>query len=143
MRRIFCDSTFLVAFRHVRDDYHQRARQVVDSEVLKFHPLISFVITDYIFDETVTVLKKKAGNTIAIEMAKYLNGSDFKLEYVKEELFNEAFTVFTRYKDKKWSFTDCTSYVWIRQFKPDGFLATDEDFNQFGLAVPNLMMEAS
>ena len=139
--RIFCDSSFLVAFRHSGDPYHLQAKQIVTERLAELQPCW-LVITDYVFDETVSVLKSRASGSTAIETARRLLSREFDLQFVDEKLFNEAVDVFTRYGDKEWSFTDCTSYAWIKRFKPDYVLATDEDFEQFGLAPRNLMREA-
>ena len=143
MKRIFCDTSFLFALRNVRDEHHEQARRVLEERLVEIYPAVHFVITDYIFDETVTILSRKAGKTVALETVRYLYGPDFKLEFIGEKLFMEALTVFTQYQDKRWSFTDCTSYVWIKHSSPDYVLATDQNFSEFGLPAPNLMKEVS
>lgn len=134
MTRLFIDSSFFIALRHAGDGArHVRAQQIMRERLAELYPF-ALVTTDYLFDETVTFLRKHASAAIAIEEAQRLHGGEVHLEFVGQTLFEEALDVFTRYRDKQWSFTDCTSYVWIKRFKPDYVLSFDENFDQFGLS---------
>lgn len=139
MKRIFCDTSFLFALRNREDPLHGRARQVLQERILEFYPSVSFVITDYIFDEAVTLMMKRESKAMAIETARFLSGPDFRLAFIGERLFQKAVEIFAQYGDKRWSFTDCTSFVWLEEAQPDFFLAADVNFKQFGLPMPNLM----
>jgi predicted nucleic acid-binding protein len=44
---------------------------------------------------------------------------------------DEAFTIFKRYTDKDFSFTDCTSFALMRSLKLQKAFAFDKHFEQF------------
>ncbi|MBI4313926.1 MAG: type II toxin-antitoxin system VapC family toxin [Candidatus Omnitrophica bacterium] len=138
MKRVFVDTSFLFAYHYDKDPYHVAARNVVNEKVKAMQPL-QWVVTDYIFDELMTVIQKFMSKESALEVGKRLfQDRAFDFKYLTSKDFEEAWAIFQRYQDKQWSFTDCTSYVWIRDNQPDYYLATDDDFNQFGISL-NLM----
>ena len=140
MNRIFVDTSFLVAYHHIRDPFHQKAQQLMKEGLVGLMPL-RFIITDYIFDEMVTVVQKILTKSRACQVGdSLLQNQDFELARLSSVDFNEAWQIFCGFKDKVWSFTDCTSYIWMQRNQPHYCLATDADFNQFGL-VRNLIRE--
>jgi hypothetical protein len=44
-----------------------------------------------------------------------------------------AWAIFTRYRDKAFSYTDCTSFALIGRLKLSTALAIDSDFRAYGL----------
>ena len=46
--------------------------------------------------------------------------------------FRNAGDLLLRYRDKGWSFTDCTSYVVMERLGIETALAFDDHFRQFG-----------
>ena len=44
-----------------------------------------------------------------------------------------AWSIFMRYQDKSFSFTDCTSFALVRRLGIETCLAIDSDFRAFGL----------
>lgn len=135
---IFFDSTFLIALHHEKDDYHERAKQVMEYVLAEHFPFCR-VLTDYVFDETVTRIKDYGRNIHqAILAAKqFRDEREYHLEWVTREEFNETFKLFLSREDKRWSFTDCTSYVWMREHGIQYAVSMDSDFDQFGI-VKNL-----
>lgn len=50
-----------------------------------------------------------------------------------------AWSIFERYRDKTFSFTDCTSFALMERLRLDTALALDSDFRSYGLrALPEL-----
>ena len=41
--------------------------------------------------------------------------------------------IFTRYRDKSFSFTDCTSFALVKRSGIDNAVAIDDDFRAFGI----------
>lgn len=54
------------------------------------------------------------------------------LELVSLEDIENAWNVFKRFRDKGWSFTDCTSYIVMKKLSVTKAFAFDEHFSQFG-----------
>lgn len=138
MKRLFVDSSFLVAYHHVGDPFYEKARRFMNEEVNQYRPF-RFVITDYIFDEFVTTVLRYVHKNQASKVGQsLLEDKNFGFEWITKSEFDEAWDVFVKFRDKDWSFTDCTSYAWMKRNRPDFCLATDKDFNEFGL-VQNLV----
>ena len=58
-----------------------------------------------------------------------------KMIKVTEEIENNAWGIFCRYKDKELSFTDCTSFAIMEKFGIKNAFAFDEDFDKMEYMV--------
>lgn len=92
--------------------------------------------TDYIVDETATLLKARG--------LGHLNGAFFRmidtaealtLCFIDAELFRESRLYFERYSDHAYSFTDCTSFVLMRETGINRALTKDQHFTEAGFKV--------
>lgn len=91
------------------------------------------VITDYVFDELMTLLKARGEGHRAYAIGRgFLDGEIAIIERVSTHDFMAAWAVFDRYRDKDWSFTDCVSRVVIERLGITRAFAFDEHFRQFG-----------
>lgn len=54
--------------------------------------------------------------------------------WVEPVIFHEAADMMKIHADKKWSFTDCTSFTIMRQLKIHDAFCFDDDFTQAGFA---------
>ncbi len=91
-----------------------------------------FLTTDYIVDETLTLLKSRGERTRADELGTDLfSGTWVELHYLLPEEIQHAWDVFRRFRDKAWSFTDCTSKVVIEKLHLTTAFAFDHHFHQF------------
>jgi predicted nucleic acid-binding protein len=96
-------------------------------------PLIT---TDYIADETLTLLRSRGENARALHVgAELFTGSRCQLHYLTPAEIDEAWAVFSKYRDKEWSFTDCTSKVVIEKFSIAAAFSFDRHFTQFGTTM--------
>lgn len=97
------------------------------------------LLTDYVLDETLTLLRSRAQNQHAIEFGREILETD-KVELVLLSLedIESAWEVFQKYADKEWSFTDCTSKVVMERLQISKAFAFDHHFHQFGsiMVVP-------
>jgi len=95
------------------------------------HPYIS----DYIFDEAITLTRKRTGSfTAAKRLNDRLRGRGgypraFEMCHVSPTVFSNAVTVFERYDDQALSFTDATSVALLDQRDIDRILSFDDDFD--------------
>lgn len=73
---------------------------------------------------------------VAVEFGKTLRASEI-IRYVRitKELEDKAWEIAVKYKDKSFSFTDCTSFVVMESLSIREAFAFDEHFGQFGLQV--------
>lgn len=92
-------------------------------------------VSDYIFDEAVTLTQTRAG---AFQPAKQLGdrlrgiGSCppvYELLWVSAAVFSDSVEVFERYDDQELSFTDATTVALAERHDVDSVLSFDDDFD--------------
>ncbi len=89
--------------------------------------------SNYIFDETLTLLKTKLGPTIAVQFGEKLwNQEVATLIRISEKDEDMAWKLFLKYEDKGFSFTDCTSFALMERLKINMVFAFDDHFAQYG-----------
>jgi uncharacterized protein len=77
-------------------------------------PLIT---TNYIVDETLTLLKARGQTSRAIAIGEqFFRGTLATISYLTEADILLSWQTFCQFYDKAWSFTDCTSKVFIDNF---------------------------
>ena len=93
------------------------------------------VTTNFILDETVTLMRFRLGFDTARRFGEQiLGGNAARLAAVTRRGENRAWEVFTRYRDKSFSYTDCTTFAAMQRLRIDTAVAIDDDFRSFGLA---------
>lgn len=94
------------------------------------------VTTDYVVDETLTLLKSRGNAPRAFRLGRNLwNGRLANLIYVTAAEISDAWHLFDSYRDKDWSFTDCTSHVVMKRLRISKALTLDAHFRQFGFVT--------
>jgi len=99
-------------------------------------PLIT---TDYVVDETLTLLKQRGESKRAFALGEqFFGGTLATVYYLSQVEVEQAWQTFRRFSDKGWSFTDCTSKVVIEKLNLAHVFAFDHHFEQFGsvMVVP-------
>lgn len=92
--------------------------------------------TDFILDEVLTLLKVRGHLMRALALGdELLNGNRATIHYVAESELRSAWEVFRRFRDKEWSFTDCTSKSLIDSLQLTTAFAFDHHFKQFGTVM--------
>ena len=129
---IFVDTNFLVGLNYPKDQYYEQVKALLLAGEGKWELLI----TDYIIDEVYTGLLTKAGYFYAMNFDSDLDREVWTVVKINDDYFQKAREVFKRFnKDKEWSFTDCTSYVVMKQLKVKKVLTFDENFGEMGFEV--------
>lgn len=89
--------------------------------------------TDFIADETLTLLRARNESRRAIRIVELLFGGKLaSLYFLAEAEIRTASEIFKNYADKDWSFTDCTSKLIIEQQGISSAFCFDRHFRQFG-----------
>jgi predicted nucleic acid-binding protein len=92
------------------------------------------VTSNFILDETLTLLRYRLGWQIAHTFGEEVReGLLVQLVRVRPADEEAAWTIFSRYRDKVFSFTDCTSFAVMERLKMKVALAFDSDFRAYGL----------
>jgi predicted nucleic acid-binding protein len=125
---IFVDSGAWFAYLIQTDQNHPRAVEWMGGN---HEPLLT---TDYIVDETLTLLRSRGHNEKAVAWGTALVTTDelAKVHRVTETEFTLAWIVFSTFRDKEWSFTDCTSKVVMEALGVTTAFGFDQHFRQFG-----------
>ncbi len=94
------------------------------------------VTTDYVIDETLTLIRMGLGIAAAEAWWAQIEGSSrVRPETIDALRAEKARSVFFRHRDKDFSFTDCTSFVVMRELRLKEALTTDRHFRQMGFHV--------
>lgn len=92
--------------------------------------------TDYVIDETLTLLRLRLGLPAARAWWQRVSSSRRLVAVpVDPELRESAFSWFFRYDDKEFSFTDCTSFALMTRENLREALTTDRHFRQAGFEM--------
>jgi uncharacterized protein len=131
--RIFVDTSAWFALNSRKDQHHQHARDFITS--IKTGPVL-FLTTDYIVDETLTLLRFKISHREAVSFLRVLSRSPrIAYEQVTPDHLKRAEAIFSRYRDKPWSFTDCVSFAFMEEKGLEDAFAFDENFSQYGMRL--------
>ena len=137
---IFVDTSAWYALKATDDGFHDDA--------VSFHDELmsgrqgSLVVTDYVLDETATLLMdRKGGNVAAGFLDEALASKSVRLIWVSPDLFHEAIKAFKNAGDRRWSFTDCTSFQLMHRLKISDAFAFDEHFSEAGFnRLPRMVL---
>ena len=130
MKGLFVDTGGWMACADAADPAHVRAAAARD---VALETGVSLVTTDFVVDEMLTLLRLRLGLAAAEAWWRQVDGSSrLRWERISVERFDKARQLFFRYRDKRFSFTDCTSFVVMQELKISRALATDRHFRQMG-----------
>ncbi len=130
MKRLFVDTGAWYALVDKNDPDHKEAASFIRNNKI---PLLT---TNFVFDETVTLLRSRLGWNVAKEFGLKLKDSRFvSLISVKDEDEERAWEIFLKYKDKDFSYTDCTSFAVMERLKIDTAFSFDSHFRLIGFKV--------
>ena len=93
------------------------------------------VTTDYVLDETYTLLRSVLGHGAAVNFGREIQVGDLEIVQVDEQVQRDAWRIFERYSDKDFSFTDCTSFVVMARARLPRAFTFDRHFVQYGLTT--------
>lgn len=130
MKGLFVDTAGWVACADAADPAHKKAAAARDRWLRQGGRLVT---TDYVVDETLTFLRLRLGLNAAETWWQQVEGSSLlNWELVTPARADKARGLFFRFRDKDFSFTDCTSFVVMRELKLTNALTTDRHFAQAG-----------
>ena len=124
---VFADTSALYAFINSKDPDHKKVKDYLERFKGQLH------ITNFIFDEIITLVMARMGHNNAVITGKtLLNPKEFVLTRCKAADELKAWELFVNRPDKHYSFTDCTSFVIMERLGIKKSLATDTHFEQEG-----------
>jgi len=133
MRGVFIDTAGWMACADAADPAHSRCCSARDRALEGGQTLVT---TDFIVDETLTLLGVRLGLSAAETWWQQIDRSSrLRWERIDSDRFEKARHLFFHYRDKDFSFTDCTSFVVMREMRFTHALTTDRHFRQMGFQV--------
>jgi|SRR5271157_2761921 len=130
VREVFADTSALYAFVDKNDTSHTAAREAV-TQLLPAGKRI--VVTDYVVAEAINLANARGGATVAIRLLDLIEQSaGIRVEWIGADRFNAAKAFFRKHSDRGYSFTDCTSFVVMRELRLNDSLTTDHHFFEAG-----------
>lgn len=129
---IFIDTTVWVGASDTNDDFHDSSAEIVDAVRLGKLPL--GLTTDFIIDETVTILGKRkgVGSENAKDIGKRIISSPRVFTvFVDETLLLESLERYPKYKAKM-SLTDVCSVLVMEKYGVKEVYSHDSDFDLTG-----------
>ncbi len=133
MNGVFVDTAGWVACADSADPAHGPACTSRDAALSAGAMLVT---TDYVMDETLTLLRMRLGLAAAETWWAQVEGSArLRWECIDVPRAEKARHHFFRHRDKTYSFTDCTSFVVMRELRLKQALTTDRHFRQMGFQV--------
>jgi hypothetical protein len=133
MKGLFVDTAGWMACADRADPQHARASDARDAALERGELLVT---TDYVVDETLTLIRKRLGLAAAEAWWRQVEGSSrLRWESIDWARAEKARGLFFRYRDKDYSFTDCTSFVVMQELRLKQALTTDDHFRQMGFRI--------
>lgn len=132
---IFLDTSLLVAYAVSGDSNHEKSVKIVDEIAEgKFGKAVA---SDYVFDETVTVILVRTKSLERAVRAGELIKESVELWKTDETAFDMAWELFSGQKETHFSFTDCTIIAQMSLNGIDRLATFDTEFKKAGLTVLN------
>ncbi len=120
---VYVDTSGWYALVDETDPEHRSTREWFEGNET---PLIT---SDYVFDETITLIRTSLGHEEAVQFGKSLKESRLaQLISVPKGDKERAWEIFKRYDDQVFSFTDCVSFAQMERLDIRTALTLDDDF---------------
>ena len=127
--KAFIDTGAFLAIADKSDTFHELSaatyQRLVEQKAILY-------TSNYIIDETITLIRARVNHDAAVAFIKGFDASNIKVLHVTEKDEHSAKEIFIKYKDKDFSYTDCTSFILIDKYSIDAALSLAEHFNQYG-----------
>jgi predicted nucleic acid-binding protein len=127
---IYIDTGAFLARHLSKDQYYRQANAFWDSIRKKSETCVT---SNFVLDETFTLLGRRAGYSFAAQRARNIYASE-SLSILRPSREDElkAIDFFEKYSDNRLSFTDCISFVLMQNKKIKRVFTFDHHFQLVG-----------
>ena len=130
MNWLFADTSFFVAYLNPRDVNHAVATESMTTSDDRI------VTTQWVLAELGNFLAEGPNRRLFGPLVRALSAEDrFEILTADEESFVRGFELFVRRPDKEWSFTDCASFIVMKDREITDALTADHHFEQAGFTL--------
>lgn len=131
---IFIDSSAWVALALPGDRNATRARTFYSDVQRGAHG--SLVTTDFVLDEAISLVRMVLDAPAATRFAQAALGSkSLRIVWIDARRFRAAVEMMLQYSEKKWSLTDCTSFLVMQNLGIQKAFGFDRGFEQAGFTL--------
>ena len=133
MKRLFADANGWIGLNSKRDQMHEAATKVNKEFLQKGY---RYITTNFVLDETYTGLLTNVGHFAAVDFGERVRvARTVQIIHITPDIEEEAWQLFKQYSDKFFSFTDCTSFIVMRQLNLTEAFTNDHHFEQMGFKI--------
>ena len=127
---VFVDTSGFYSLLVQAEDMHREAAEFMARAARERR---RFITTDYVLDESVTLLRARGYEKLLGPLFETMDSSSaVRVEWAIPQRFQETKTFCLQHADKTWSFTDCLSFVVMRDLQLRDALTSDIHFEQAG-----------
>ena len=127
---LFIDSGGFYALVSPESESHQLAVEIMQEAARQKRRAIT---TDYIIDETATLLRARGLSKLLVEFFRLTEESQaLSIEWTDPDHFSAARKFMLKHLDQEFSFTDCVSFIVMKELRLTDALATDNHFRIAG-----------
>lgn len=131
--KLFVDTSAWLALNDKNDQYYNEA--VGKSLEIK-RQRIELITSEYIINESITLIRYRVSHQAAVIFGdSLLSSSIIRIIDVTKEDRVKAWEIFKKYKDKELSFTDCISFVVMKNLRLHKAFTFDQHFKQIGFEI--------
>jgi predicted nucleic acid-binding protein len=129
-RDIFVDTSGFYSLLVAKDDQHEAASDILRESAKQKR---RFITTDYVLDETATLLKARGHRHLLKGFFEsVLTSCACQTIWTDIGVFSTTCSYFIKHQDQDWSFTDCVSFVVMRRERIREVLTKDAHFAEAG-----------
>ena len=133
MEKVFVDTSGWVALFVENDQNHKKAVSIFEEIKSSKVPIYT---SDYCIDETITTILARGNHKQSVLAGEALFTSKvIKIVHVCPDYLQAAWELYQKYKDKRFSFTDVTSFVIMKNLNIKKAFAFDREFIQAGIEL--------
>ncbi|MDO8657788.1 MAG: PIN domain-containing protein [Candidatus Levybacteria bacterium] len=133
--KAFIDSSFFKAIIDKKDDFNEKANKILKRLEKENASLIT---SNYILDESFTLIRTRCGLKMVDEFRKNLASSSQTLKIIRVTIADEAKAWEWFLNDwSKLSFTDCVSFALMKRLNLTRVATFDEHFKKAGFKIEN------
>ena len=126
--KVFIDTGAFCSIVNKKDQWHQESANTLQSLV---KDKAIFYTSNFILSETYTLIRLRVGYASAVKFMAEFEFSNIKVFHLSQDIEDRAKMIFKQYKDKTFSFVDCTSFVLIDAHGLDHAFTLDSHFFQY------------
>lgn len=127
LKYVFADTAYFLALSSRRDQLHPQAR------VLRARYRKALLTTEWVLTEVAATLAAPSTRSQFTSLIAQLREQpEVRVIAADTDHFKQGCALYAERKDKRWSLTDCISFIVMREHGVDAALTSDEDFVQAG-----------